>query len=227
VTLMTSDTAAATQSEFPVGHLLTATVASRSLHQRSANVADSSPAGRSIVRRRTHDCEAVGETRRYRVVEGLAPLERRRRVRLREGRGRSRARAQDPAGVEADKANGIREVWIAADLAQRGAHPAAAFGLDVVDGFYTGGGHDVLVKASSTKGGHGFGPDRTALHSSFILTGPALQRRGNIGVIRMTQIRADAGADSQRRSVADRGQTAGARSRRRDFLLAVGRRRRG
>jgi predicted AlkP superfamily pyrophosphatase or phosphodiesterase len=90
--------------------------------------------------------------------------------------------------LKQDSANGIREVWTAADLAQRGAHPAAAFGLDVVDGFYTGGGHDVLVKPSTTKGGHGFGPDRTALHSSFILTGPTLQRRGNVGVIRMTQI---------------------------------------
>jgi predicted AlkP superfamily pyrophosphatase or phosphodiesterase len=90
--------------------------------------------------------------------------------------------------LKQDPANGIREVWTADDLRKRGAHPEAAFGLDVVDGFYTGSGDDVLVKPSTTKGGHGFGPDRTALRSSFILTGPTVQRRGNIGVIRMTQI---------------------------------------
>jgi Type I phosphodiesterase / nucleotide pyrophosphatase len=87
-----------------------------------------------------------------------------------------------------DPANGIREVWTRADLATRGSHPDAAFGLDVVDDFYTGGGHDVLLKPSSTKGGHGFGPDRRALHSSLVLAGPTVTRRGSVGVIRMTQI---------------------------------------
>ena len=90
--------------------------------------------------------------------------------------------------LKQDPANGIREVWTRADLAARGAHPDAAFGLDVVDGFYTGRGHDVLVKPSTTKGGHGFGPDRAALYSSFILAGPTVSKRGSIGVIRMTQI---------------------------------------
>jgi predicted AlkP superfamily pyrophosphatase or phosphodiesterase len=90
--------------------------------------------------------------------------------------------------LKKDPANGIREIWTADDLAKRGAHPDAAFGLDVVDGFYTGPGHDVLVKPSTTKGEHGFGPDRKALQSSFIMTGPNVQRRGNIGVINMTQI---------------------------------------
>lgn len=90
--------------------------------------------------------------------------------------------------LKKDPANGIREVWTAGDLASKGAHPEAAFGLDVVDGFYTGGGHDVLVKASGSKGGHGFDPSRTALHSSFVMAGPAVQRRGSVGVIKMTQI---------------------------------------
>lgn len=90
--------------------------------------------------------------------------------------------------MKKDPANGIREVWTAAELAAKGAHPDAAFGLDVVDGFYSGGGHDVLVKASGSKGGHGFDPARKALHSSFMLAGPAIQRRGSVGVITMTQI---------------------------------------
>jgi hypothetical protein len=42
-------------------------------------------------------------------------------------------------------ANGIREVWDRKALAARGSHPHADFGLDVVDGFYTGPAHDVLA----------------------------------------------------------------------------------
>ena len=90
--------------------------------------------------------------------------------------------------LKADPANGIRSVWTSKDLANAGAHPDAAFGLDVVNGFYTGSGHDALVKPSTSKGGHGFAPDRPELHASFIVTGPRLAKRGGIGMIRMTQI---------------------------------------
>jgi len=90
--------------------------------------------------------------------------------------------------LKRNPANGIREVWNAEQLAARGSHPDAAFGLDVVDGFYSGAGHDVLVKPSNSKGGHGFAPDRPALHSSLVMAGPTVERRGSVGVIRMTQI---------------------------------------
>lgn len=90
--------------------------------------------------------------------------------------------------LKRDPANGIREIWTREALAARGAHPDAEFGLDVVDGFYTGPGHDVLVKATTTKGGHGFGPDRRALHASLVMAGPAVSRRGSLGVVKMTQI---------------------------------------
>ena len=90
--------------------------------------------------------------------------------------------------LKQNPAHGIREIWTRADLDARGAQPEAAFGLDVVDGFYTGAGNDVLVKPSTSKGGHGFAPDRPALHASLILSGPSIQRRGNLGVVRMTQI---------------------------------------
>lgn len=90
--------------------------------------------------------------------------------------------------LKRDPANGLREVWTADQLAARGAHPDAAFGLDMADGFYSGPGHDVLVKASPNKGGHGFGPEREALHAAFVMAGPAVQRRGSVGVVRMTRI---------------------------------------
>lgn len=92
------------------------------------------------------------------------------------------------AAMKQNPANGIREIWTHEELVARGAHPDAEFGLDVVDGFYTGAGHDVLVKATTSKGGHGFGPDRTALHASLVLNGPQVQRRGSLGVVKMTQI---------------------------------------
>jgi predicted AlkP superfamily pyrophosphatase or phosphodiesterase len=90
--------------------------------------------------------------------------------------------------LKANPANGIQSIWTRDDLAKLGAHPDAAFGLDVVNGFYTGGGFDALVKPSTSKGGHGFAPDRPELHSSFIVNGPRLAKRGSLGVIRMTQI---------------------------------------
>jgi predicted AlkP superfamily pyrophosphatase or phosphodiesterase len=90
--------------------------------------------------------------------------------------------------IRKDPANGVRSVWNADDLARLGAHPEAAFGVDVVDGFYTAAGHDALVKPSTSKGGHGFAPDRPALHASLILAGPAVQRRGSLGIVRMTQV---------------------------------------
>ena len=90
--------------------------------------------------------------------------------------------------LKRDSANGIRDVWFSADLAARGSHPDAAFGVDMADGFYSGGGHDVLVKPSGSKGGHGFDPARPALHASFVMAGPAVQKRGSVGVIKMTQI---------------------------------------
>ena len=90
--------------------------------------------------------------------------------------------------LKADPANGIRQVWTQSELDDQGAQPEAAFGLDVVDGFYTSAATDVLVKPSTSKGGHGFAPDRPALHASLILTGPTIHQRGSLGVVRMTQV---------------------------------------
>jgi predicted AlkP superfamily pyrophosphatase or phosphodiesterase len=87
-----------------------------------------------------------------------------------------------------DPANGIRAVWSTEDLAKAGGHPDAQFGLDMADGFYTGNAHDTLRKPTTSKGGHGFAPDRPALHASLILAGPAVTRRGSLGVVKLTQV---------------------------------------
>ncbi|MEZ5287026.1 MAG: ectonucleotide pyrophosphatase/phosphodiesterase [Vicinamibacterales bacterium] len=85
-------------------------------------------------------------------------------------------------------ANGIRRIWTREDLAEAGAHPDARFGLDVADGFYSGAGTDTLVTESATRGGHGFAPDRPAMHASLVMAGPSVRRHGSVGVIPMTRI---------------------------------------
>ena len=87
-----------------------------------------------------------------------------------------------------DPANGIRAVWTTEDLARAGGHPDAQFGIDMADGFYTANAHDTLRKQSTSKGGHGFAPDRKDLYASLILAGPAVTRRGSLGIVRLTQV---------------------------------------
>jgi predicted AlkP superfamily pyrophosphatase or phosphodiesterase len=90
--------------------------------------------------------------------------------------------------IQSDPANGVRKIWTRAELDAMEAHPDAAFALDVVDGFYTSIAHDALVTGSTSRGGHGFDPAREALRASFIMAGPAVKRRGSLGLVRMTQI---------------------------------------
>jgi Type I phosphodiesterase / nucleotide pyrophosphatase len=90
--------------------------------------------------------------------------------------------------LAADPANGILTVWSEQDLRQAGADPRAAFGVDMRDGFYTAAGTDVLLKPATSKGGHGFGPTRRALHASLVMQGPDVPKIGNLGVVRMSQI---------------------------------------
>lgn len=88
----------------------------------------------------------------------------------------------------ADPANGIRKVYSREELDRAGSHPDAMFAVDMADGFYTGLGTDALVAPTKDKGGHGFDPNRPALHASFIFAGPGVHRRGSLGTIRMTEI---------------------------------------
>jgi predicted AlkP superfamily pyrophosphatase or phosphodiesterase len=90
--------------------------------------------------------------------------------------------------LAADPKSGIRTIWTEADLKRAGAHPEAVFGIDMEDGFYTGNGHEGLLGNPGDKGGHGFNPERRELHASFIGAGPAFKGKGNLGIVRMTQI---------------------------------------
>jgi predicted AlkP superfamily pyrophosphatase or phosphodiesterase len=91
-------------------------------------------------------------------------------------------------GLQQDAANGIATVWTQAELRSMNAHPNASFGLSMMPGFYTAGGHDVILKRSITRGGHGFDPREPDLHASLILDGPGFAGLGDLGIVRMTQI---------------------------------------
>jgi hypothetical protein len=90
--------------------------------------------------------------------------------------------------ISTDPENGVLAVWNQDDLRRLGGDPRASFGVDMRDGFYTAGGHDVLIKKTVARGGHGFAPDRPALHAALIMSGPDVGIRGNLKVVRMTQI---------------------------------------
>ena len=91
-------------------------------------------------------------------------------------------------GLAADSANGIDRVWTRGDLDRVGAAPGAAFALTMRPGFYTGAAHTALRQPTAGKGGHGFDPAMPALHASLIVAGPNVTKKGDLGVVRMTQI---------------------------------------
>lgn len=90
--------------------------------------------------------------------------------------------------IAADPANGVEKVWTADDLARVGAYPEASFALTMKPGFYMGAGHTTLRQPTTGKGGHGFDPSSPALHASLILAGPDVVRKGDLGIVQMTQI---------------------------------------
>jgi hypothetical protein len=87
-----------------------------------------------------------------------------------------------------DPANGIEVLWTREDLARLGAHPGAAFGIGLASGFYSSGATGALLAPAKDKGGHGYDPANPELNASLILGGAGITRRGDLGIVRMTQI---------------------------------------
>lgn len=90
--------------------------------------------------------------------------------------------------LAADPANGIDKIWTRADLDRIGAAGGASLAITMKPRFYTGSAHTALRAPTSGKGGHGFDPNMPALHASLILSGPSVTRKGDLGVVRMSQI---------------------------------------
>lgn len=91
-------------------------------------------------------------------------------------------------GIAADPANGIDKIWTRTDLDRIGAAADATFGITMKPQFYAGTAHTALRAPTGGKGGHGFDPNTPALHASLILSGPDVTKKGDLGVVRMSQI---------------------------------------
>jgi predicted AlkP superfamily pyrophosphatase or phosphodiesterase len=91
-------------------------------------------------------------------------------------------------GLAADAANGIERIWTADDLRKAGAYARASFAIEMRHGFYSGGGTDVLMTDTTSKGGHGYDPERPEMHAALIVAGPDAAPSGSLGIVRMTRI---------------------------------------
>jgi predicted AlkP superfamily pyrophosphatase or phosphodiesterase len=94
--------------------------------------------------------------------------------------------------LQSDPRNGILHVFSRQQFSRR-AHPDAAFAISMRKTFYTGGGHDVLLKPESLKGGHGFEPDRLEMLAALIFSGAEVERRGSLGVVSTSSVAATLG----------------------------------
>jgi predicted AlkP superfamily pyrophosphatase or phosphodiesterase len=90
--------------------------------------------------------------------------------------------------IAADPANGIERVFTQEEIRRLGGPPDAVFAVSMRAGFYAGGGADVLLKPSDTKGGHGYDPSKPAMNAAFVLAGPGIPAGKSLGLVRMTQI---------------------------------------
>jgi predicted AlkP superfamily pyrophosphatase or phosphodiesterase len=116
-------------------------------------------------------------------------------------RGDAELRAQVATlldALRADPANGIARVLRGTDLESRGgfvgADPVAAdfviadFVIEFAPGYYAGTAlHGDLRTPATSKGTHGYLPERPEMHASFFMKGKGIAAR-NVGVIDMRQI---------------------------------------
>jgi predicted AlkP superfamily pyrophosphatase or phosphodiesterase len=101
---------------------------------------------------------------------------------------RERARALFAPRLS-DPESGIERILDPAEIAARGGDGGAEFVLDARKGFYFTSALDgEWSTASSSRGYHGYAPDRPEMNASLLVLGPGLTKRGDIGTIRMTAI---------------------------------------
>ena len=93
------------------------------------------------------------------------------------------------ADLHADDRNGIARVIAAPELAATGGFPEADFLVEFAPGFYAGAAlrGDLVVPATS-RGTHGYLPERPEMHAAFFVKGRGVAARKNLGVVDMRQI---------------------------------------
>jgi predicted AlkP superfamily pyrophosphatase or phosphodiesterase len=87
-----------------------------------------------------------------------------------------------------EPANGIARVLGGAEVELGGGSPSADFVVEFAPGYYGGTAlHGELRTPATSKGTHGYLPERPEMHASFFLKGSGIAAR-NVGVIDMRQI---------------------------------------
>jgi predicted AlkP superfamily pyrophosphatase or phosphodiesterase len=116
--------------------------------------------------------------------------------------GSAALRLKDPADEDAlararaifdakwrEPGSGIHRILGRSEIAALGGAEEGALVLDAAAGFYFSGALDGQWSSpGSSRGTHGYAPDRPEMYASFLAMGPGLAKRGDLGVIRMTEI---------------------------------------
>ncbi len=85
--------------------------------------------------------------------------------------------------------SGLLEILGAERIAELGGGAEAALVLDAAPGFkFSDKVQGNWLEATSSKGHHGFAPDRPAMAASLLVVSPGLALRGDLGLISMTSI---------------------------------------
>lgn len=97
-----------------------------------------------------------------------------------------RAKVRDVlAKVAAVPANGIERVVERGEIERSGGFPDADFVVDFAPGFYSGTAlHGDLLAPATSKGTHGYRPDRPQMHASFFLKGRGIAPQ-QLGIVDM------------------------------------------
>jgi len=91
--------------------------------------------------------------------------------------------------IATDPANGIAKILDARELERAGAFPNASFSVEFSPGFYFAPGlRGALLSPGSSKGTHGYLPERPQMHASFFIAGPGIESGRDLGVIDMRRI---------------------------------------
>ena len=93
------------------------------------------------------------------------------------------------AQLQAAPRNGIAQVIDLQARRETGGFPDAAFLIEFAPGFYLGSAlRGELLSPATSKGTHGYLPQRPEMHAAFFLRGAGIESGRNLGVIDMRQI---------------------------------------
>ncbi len=91
--------------------------------------------------------------------------------------------------LRSDAGNGIARILDARELAQRGAFPDAEFLVEFTPGFYFGSAlRGDLLTPGTSKGTHGYLPERPEMHASFFIRGAGIVGGRDLGIVDMKQV---------------------------------------